>query len=85
MVAAGGAVAVDREHARDAVVDVLEREESCGGHFRTEHQDAGEARRDDGRYAHVAVWEWQGEGAAQRRHEEPLRYEEVQFSTRSYK
>jgi len=65
--------------------DALEREESCGGHFRTEHQDAGEARRDDGRYAHVAVWEWQGEGAAQRRHEEPLRYEEVQFSTRSYK
>ncbi len=65
--------------------DALEREESCGGHFRTEHQDAGEARRDDGRFAHVAVWEWQGEGAAQRRHEEPLRYEEVQFSTRSYK
>jgi succinate dehydrogenase / fumarate reductase flavoprotein subunit len=65
--------------------DALEREESCGGHFRTEHQDDGEARRDDGRYAHVAVWEWQGEGAVQRRHEEPLRYEEVQFSTRSYK
>ncbi len=65
--------------------DALVREESCGGHFRTEHQDAGEARRDDAAFAHVAAWEWKGEGAEPVRHAEPLVYEEVQFSTRSYK
>ena len=61
------------------------REESCGGHFRSEHQMEGEAKRDDDKFAHVAVWEWQGEGAEPRRHIEPLVYEEVQFTTRSYK
>ena len=65
--------------------DALVREESCGGHFRTEHQDAGEARRDDARFAHVAAWEWKGEGAEPVRHAEPLVYEDVQFTTRSYK
>jgi succinate dehydrogenase / fumarate reductase flavoprotein subunit len=65
--------------------DALVREESCGGHFRVEHQDAGEARRDDAAFAHVAAWEWKGEGAEPVRHAEPLAYEEVQFSTRSYK
>jgi succinate dehydrogenase / fumarate reductase flavoprotein subunit len=65
--------------------DALVREESCGGHFRVEHQDAGEARRDDAAFAHVAAWEWKGEGAEPARHTEPLVYEEVQLSTRSYK
>ena len=65
--------------------DALVREESCGGHFRTEHQDAGEAKRDDARFAHVAAWQWAGESATPVRIEEPLVYEEVQFSTRSYK
>ena len=66
-------------------LDALTREESCGGHFRTEFQDAGEAKRDDAQYAHAAVWEWQGEGQLPARHVEPLVYEETQLSTRSYK
>ena len=66
-------------------LDALTREESCGGHFRTEFQDAGEAKRDDAQYAHAAVWEWTGEGQLPARHVEPLVYEETQLSTRSYK
>ena len=66
-------------------LDALTREESCGGHFRTEHQDAGEAKRDDAHYAHAAVWQWTGEGQLPARHVEPLVYEETQLSTRSYK
>jgi succinate dehydrogenase / fumarate reductase flavoprotein subunit len=65
--------------------DALTREESCGGHFRTEYQDEGEARRDDAKFAHVAAWEWKGEGAIPVRHTEALTYEEVAFTTRSYK
>ena len=66
--------------------DALERDESCGGHFRTEHQTGeGEARRDDERFAHVAAWEWRGEGRAPARHQEPLEYQEVEMSQRSYK
>ncbi len=66
-------------------LDALKREESCGGHFRTEHQDAGEAKRDDAQFAHAAVWEWTGDGQLPVRHVEPLVYEETQLSTRSYK
>ncbi|MCF7710461.1 MAG: fumarate reductase/succinate dehydrogenase flavoprotein subunit [Opitutales bacterium] len=66
-------------------LDALTREESCGGHFRTEYQDAGEAKRDDAAFAHAAVWEWQGDGQLPARHIEPLVYEETQLSTRSYK
>jgi succinate dehydrogenase / fumarate reductase flavoprotein subunit len=66
-------------------LDALTREESCGGHFRTEHQDAGEAKRDDAHYAHAAVWQWTGDGQLPTRHAEPLVYEETQLSTRSYK
>jgi succinate dehydrogenase / fumarate reductase flavoprotein subunit len=66
-------------------LDALQREESCGGHFRTEHQDAGEAKRDDERFAHAAVWAWTGDGQLPVRHIEPLVYEETQLSTRSYK
>ena len=66
-------------------LDALTREESCGGHFRTEHQDAGEAKRDDAQYAHAAVWQWTGDGQLPARHAEPLVYEETQLSTRSYK
>jgi succinate dehydrogenase / fumarate reductase flavoprotein subunit len=66
--------------------DALEREESCGGHFREEHQfPDGEARRDDENFAHVAVWEYQGDGNAPLRNVEPLVYEEVKMVTRSYK
>ena len=64
--------------------DALEREESCGGHFREEHQtEDGEARRDDEQFAHVAAWEWtDGEPV---RHEEDLVFEEVEMAVRSYK
>ena len=66
--------------------DALEREESCGGHFRAEHQtEEGEARRDDEGLAHVAAWEWTGDPTEARRHEEELVYETVHFQTRSYK
>lgn len=66
--------------------DALAREESCGGHFRSEHQHPdGEARRDDEKFAHVAAWEFKGESEVPERHVEPLIYEETKFTTRSYK
>jgi len=67
-------------------LDALQREESCGGHFRTEHQTPdGEARRDDDRFAYVAAWEYGGASAPPILHREPLVFENVQLSTRSYK
>ncbi len=65
--------------------DALEREESCGGHFRTEYQQEGEAQRDDERFCHAAVWEHQGDDAPPVRHVEPLTFENVKLATRSYK
>ena len=66
--------------------DALEREESCGGHFRAEYQtEEGEALRDDERFAHVAAWEWTGDPSDANRHQEELVYETVHFQTRSYK
>ncbi len=65
--------------------DALAREESCGAHFRAEHQTAdGEARRDDTNFAHVTVWEWRGEGAEPASHREPLTFNNVALATRSY-
>jgi succinate dehydrogenase / fumarate reductase, flavoprotein subunit len=66
--------------------DALDREESCGGHFREEHQtDEGEALRDDENFANVSAWEWTGDAGAPIKHIEPLVYDRVQLSTRSYK
>jgi succinate dehydrogenase / fumarate reductase flavoprotein subunit len=66
--------------------DALHREESCGGHFREEHQtEDGEAKRDDAHFAYVAGWEWQGEGKEPYLHKEPLEFEYVHLATRSYK
>ncbi|WP_434480683.1 fumarate reductase/succinate dehydrogenase flavoprotein subunit [Gemmatimonas sp.] len=65
--------------------DALNREESCGGHFRTEYQEEGEAKRNDDDYAYVAAWEYAGEGKAPILNKEPLVYENVHLSTRSYK
>jgi len=66
--------------------DALVREESCGGHFRAEHQtEEGEALRDDENFAHVTAWEWTGDPMAPNEHREQLEYEVVQFQTRSYK
>ncbi|AMW04938.1 fumarate reductase/succinate dehydrogenase flavoprotein subunit [Gemmatimonas phototrophica] len=65
--------------------DALNREESCGGHFRTEYQEEGEAKRNDDDYAYVAAWEYAGEGKTPILNKEPLVYENVHLSTRSYK
>jgi succinate dehydrogenase / fumarate reductase, flavoprotein subunit len=67
-------------------LDALEREESCGGHFREEYQTSdGEAVRDDARFCHVAAWEHAGEGKKPLRNVEPLVFEDVPLQTRSYK
>ncbi|WP_221032207.1 fumarate reductase/succinate dehydrogenase flavoprotein subunit [Actomonas aquatica] len=66
--------------------DALTREESCGGHFREEYQyPDGECLRDDEKFAHVAAWEYQGEGNTPKRNVEDLNYETVKMSVRSYK
>ena len=66
--------------------DALHREESCGGHFREEHQTPeGEALRDDDDFRYVAAWEWAGEGKPQVLHAEPLEFEAVHLAQRSYK
>ncbi|MBU6365786.1 MAG: fumarate reductase/succinate dehydrogenase flavoprotein subunit [Gemmatimonadetes bacterium] len=65
--------------------DALQREESCGGHFRTEYQEEGEAKRNDEAFAYVSAWEHAGEGKAPILNKEPLVYENVHLSTRSYK
>lgn len=66
--------------------DALMREESCGGHFRVEHQtEDGEAMRDDENFAFVGVWEYLSDDAAPNLHKEDLVYENVKFATRSYK
>ncbi len=66
--------------------DALERNESCGGHFRVEYQDdEGEAKRDDENFAHVAAWEWSGDPMTSIRNTEELEFEAVHLATRSYK
>jgi succinate dehydrogenase / fumarate reductase flavoprotein subunit len=66
--------------------DALQREESCGGHFREEFQTPdGEAKRDDARFSYVAAWEWKGAGTAPVLHKEPLSFEHVHLAQRSYK
>jgi succinate dehydrogenase / fumarate reductase flavoprotein subunit len=67
-------------------LDALERRESCGGHFREEYQTPeGEALRDDKDFCHVAAWEYAGEGKKPLRNVEPLNFENVHLSVRSYK
>jgi len=68
------------------VRDALHREESCGGHFREESQtEEGEALRDDEHFAYVAAWEWTGKGREPALHKEPLDFEYVKLTQRSYK
>ena len=68
------------------VVDALHREESCGGHFRDEHQTPeGEALRDDENFAYVAAWEFTGEGKEEVLNKEELVFENVKLTQRSYK
>jgi succinate dehydrogenase / fumarate reductase, flavoprotein subunit len=83
-----GRVADFLEFAELMCIDALERDESCGGHFREEHQTPdGEARRDDEHFAAVFAWEFQGNGAIERPklHREPLHFEAVHLTQRSYK
>lgn len=66
--------------------DALHREESCGGHFRTEHQyDDGEAKRDDANYCYVGAWEFKGINNEPEMHKEPLKFDNVHLAVRSYK
>jgi succinate dehydrogenase / fumarate reductase flavoprotein subunit len=66
--------------------DALDRAESCGGHFREESQtEEGEALRDDENFSFVSAWEWTGDPATSIRHEEPLEFENVALTQRSYK
>jgi succinate dehydrogenase / fumarate reductase, flavoprotein subunit len=66
--------------------DALERRESCGGHFREEYQTPdGEALRDDDQFTHVAAWEYTGDATPPRRNVEPLQFEHVHLTQRSYK
>jgi succinate dehydrogenase / fumarate reductase flavoprotein subunit len=67
-------------------LDALHRNESCGGHFRTEYQtEDGEAKRNDDDYCYVGAWEYTGEIAKSVLHKEPLTFENVKLATRSYK
>jgi succinate dehydrogenase / fumarate reductase flavoprotein subunit len=66
--------------------DALERNESCGGHFRAEHQTPeGEAKRDDEHYCYVSAWEYKGADKAPVLHKEPLSFKSVDLAVRSYK
>ncbi|HWV99640.1 MAG TPA: fumarate reductase/succinate dehydrogenase flavoprotein subunit [Candidatus Acidoferrum sp.] len=81
-----GRVADFMEFAELLCADALHRRESCGGHFRSEFQTPdGEALRDDEHFSYVAAWEYQGPDKPPLLHKEPLVYEEVHMSTRSYK
>jgi succinate dehydrogenase / fumarate reductase flavoprotein subunit len=81
-----GRVADFFELAELMCLDALQRNESCGGHFREEYQTPeGEAKRDDERYAYVAAWEFRGVGNAPELHTEALNFEYVHPTQRSYK
>ncbi len=74
------------ELAQLVIDDAMHREESCGGHFRTEHQtEDGETLRDDEHFMYVAAWEYQGHGQAETMEKEPLVYEHIQIAKRNYK
>ncbi len=81
-----GRVADFLEFAELMVIDALHREESCGGHFREEHQtDDNEAKRDDDKFSYAAAWQFTNVGDEPILNKEPLSFENVPFMTRSYK
>src|SRR5437764_340544 len=81
-----GRVADYLEFAELLTLDALHRRESCGGHFREESQTPdGEALRDDANFSYVAAWEFTGVGRPPELHKEPLEFEEVHPTQRSYK
>ena len=74
------------EFAEIMLWDALDRDESCGAHFREEHQyPDGEAKRNDEEYSYVAAWEYNGVGQKPILHKEPLSFEYVKLAVRSYK
>jgi succinate dehydrogenase / fumarate reductase flavoprotein subunit len=92
-----GRVADFLEFGEMMCYDARDREESCGGHFRVEHQfteadsevqagktQSGEAKRHDDKFCHVSAWEYKGEGAEPVLHKEPLEFEAIHLSIRSY-
>jgi succinate dehydrogenase flavoprotein subunit len=81
-----GRVADFLELAELMCLDALHRDESCGGHFRTEYQTPeGEALRNDEAFAYAAAWEYRGAGEPPALHKEPLTFEYVKLAQRSYK
>jgi succinate dehydrogenase / fumarate reductase flavoprotein subunit len=81
-----GRVADFLEFAELMIIDALDRQESCGGHFNEAFQtDEGEALRDDENFSHVAAWEFTGDGKDPVQHREPLEFEHVHLAQRSYK
>jgi succinate dehydrogenase / fumarate reductase flavoprotein subunit len=81
-----GRLADSLEFAEIMIYDALNRKESCGGHFREESQtEEGEAKRDDENFSHVSVWEYAGSNQKPKLHQEPLVFENVELSQRSYK
>lgn len=79
-------VAATLEFAELLCYDALDREESCGAHFRLEHQlDDGEAKRNDEKFAYVAAWEFKGVGELPVLHKEPLTFDNIHLAIRSYK
>jgi len=81
-----GRVADFLEFAELFAKDALHRNESCGGHFRTEYQtEDGEAMRDDENFCYAAAWEFKGLDKEPELHKEPLKFENVHLAVRSYK
>jgi succinate dehydrogenase / fumarate reductase flavoprotein subunit len=81
-----GRVADFLEFAELMCTDALDRDESCGAHFREEHQtEEGEALRNDEKYSYVSAYEFTGVGKKPKLHKEPLEFEEVHLAQRSYK
>jgi succinate dehydrogenase / fumarate reductase flavoprotein subunit len=80
-----GRVADFMEFAELLCLDARTREESCGGHFRVEHQEEGECKRDDENFCHVAAWEYTGNLSQPTLNKEPLTFDEVHLAVRSYK
>jgi succinate dehydrogenase / fumarate reductase, flavoprotein subunit len=81
-----GRVADFLEFGELMCIDALNREESCGGHFRTEYQtEEGEAKRNDDKYCYVSAWEYKGDNQKPVEHKEDLQFENVKLTQRSYK
>jgi len=81
-----GRVADFLEFAELMIIDALDRQESCGGHFNEAFQtEAQEAKRDDDNFCHVSAWEFSGDIAKPQLHKEPLVFENVELTQRSYK